>query len=519
VQGGERYERVTLTTPGTVTLRSAGIDFTALRETPGEMQGHFYSSDEELNRIWYASVYTLNLNQLPPGAPTDPGGTNQLHLILDGAKRDRAVWSGDHLISDLTDYYASDPVYARDSDALFLEHPATTAGDLEPAVGDISQPGPLPGACSPDPAIMNTCITWSATYSMVVMSSVYNYYLYTGDLAFVRDHWPAVIRQMAWDAQQVGSDGLFAVSGADDDDWNLESIPGELTYVNAVYVQALDSAAKLAAAIGDGGDAQKWAAAAAAVKSAVNRLLWDPKTGVYDGSTSNRGSVVQDANVTAILAGLAAPARARAITRILAAKLATRFGPAATGTPVPAGYTHDISPFMGSFNLLADFAAGNEPAALATMRQEWGYMLSQDPGGVDWERIQPDGIPAAGAVADSMAHAWSTGPAPALSKYVLGVAPATPGFDGWSIAPRPGDLRWAQGIVPTPHGQITVAWKQTGTRAFVLSIDAPRGTSGTVTLPRLGRKGLIAEDGHLLRRGRLVLRGISGRHTFAWVTR
>jgi hypothetical protein len=87
VSGGERYEKVRLTTPGSVALRSAGIVFTPVRETPSLMRGHFISSDGLLNRIWYAGAYTLNLNQLQPGTATTAGAVDELHLILDGPKR------------------------------------------------------------------------------------------------------------------------------------------------------------------------------------------------------------------------------------------------------------------------------------------------------------------------------------------------------------------------------------------------------------------------------------------------
>jgi alpha-L-rhamnosidase len=515
VSGGERYEKVTLSTPGTVTLRSAGIDFSPLRETPSLMAGHFLSSDGLLNRIWYAGAYTLNLNQLMPGTYVADGGVNRLHLLLDGAKRDRAVWSGDQAISDLTDYYVSDPVYARDSLSLFLTHPATTANFLQLAEGVMSQPGPLPGACTPNPSIQNDgCVTWSASYSVVVIPALYNYYLYAGDLGFVRDHWQAVLRQMQWDAQQVDSNGLFSVNSNNADDWNLESPTGEITYVNAVYVEALQSAAKLASALGDTADAKRWAAAAVAVKDAVNRRLWDQKTGVYDASNSIRGAVVQDANVIAILSGIASPRRARGIVNVLRRALATPYGPI-VATANASGYIRDISPYMGSFNVLADFAAGSERGALALMRQEWGFMISHDPGGVDWERIQPDGVPAGTSgslmLADSSAHAWSTGPTAALSEFVLGVAPAAPGYGRWTIAPHPGGLRWAQGTVPTPHGSISVRWRRPERRRFVLTIAAPRGTSGTVAVPLLDRRGTIARSGRVLWTRGHALRGVRAR--------
>ncbi len=529
IQGGQRYELVELKTPGTVSLSGAGFDFTAPRETPNLMRGHFYSSSVLLNRIWYAGAYTLNLNQMTPGTPVADEGVNQDYLILDGAKRDRAVWSGDHMVSDLTDYYVSDPVYAADSDALFLDHPATTAGEAIPAAGVMSEPGPLPGACSPNPTLADICVTWSASYSLAVIPAVYNYYLYTGDLGYVRDHWQAVLRQMDWDAQQVDHKGLFSISAADDADWNLESISGDLTFVNALYVMALKDAARLAAALGDQDNAAAWDASAAAVTAAVNQQLWNPTTGLYDASTTLRGAAVQDANVIAILAGIATPQRARVILPRLARDLATPYGPAAADARA-TGYVKDISPYMGSFNVFADFANGRTASALALISREWGYMVAHDPGGTVWERIETNGVPASGALADSTAHAWSTGPTSALSEYVLGAAPLTPGFASWTVTPQPGSLTWAQGVIPTPHGSLSVLWKRSR-RTFQLTVAAPSGTSGVVTIPLLGSRTVpIASDGRLVWNGRraigrsgayrsgagVVFPAVTGTHTFAY---
>ena len=493
IQGGERYERISLTSPGQLVLRRVGIRAVAGPAASTGPRGSFRSSDPLLDRIWYAGAYTLGLDQVPPGTVLGPGATTDRHLLVDGAKRDRAVWSGDQLVADLTDYYASDPVYARESLALLLEHPASVAGEWVPTNGTLSSPGPLPGACSPDPAAPTQCFTWSASYSMVVVPALDAYLRYTGDLGFVRRHWSAVERQMAWDAAQVGPDGLVAVTAADDSDWNIEQVPGELTYVNGVYVQALHAAADLATAIGRPDQAATWTLAAGQVSSAVNAQLWDPTTGVYDPSTTERGGVVQDANVLAVLTGIAGPGRATPVLAALDQALQSPYGPLSAAAPAPAGYVQDVSPYMGSLHLFADFDTGRTSAALSLVRQEWGYVVSHDPGGVDWERIQPAGVPAGGQTADSAAHAWSTGPTAALSEYVLGVAPVRPGYATWSIAPQPGDLHWAQGSVPTPHGTIAVRWSRTP-GSFVVTESTPAGTNGTVTVP-LGPDGTIARDG------------------------
>ncbi len=511
LQGGERYERIELTGPGTLVLLGVSIRSAHPGASPNALTGHFLSSDDLLNRIWYAGAYTLNLDELPPGVAVGPGERSDQHLILDGAKRDRAVWSGDQLIAGLTDYYTSDPAYARDSLALLLDHPATSAGEFVVAQGSMTQPGPLPGDCSPNPAVTAPCRSWSASYSMVIMSALDNYYRYTGDLAFVRAHWPAVVRQMAWDAQQVGPDGLMGVSSDNDADWNLEQVSGELTYVNAVYVQALDAAADLAAALGQTGSAAGWSATARHVAAAVNARLWNPGLGVYDPSTTSTGGVVQDANVMAVLSGIAGPGRAGPVLGTLARSLHSPYGPPSVSSPPPPGYTPIVSPFMGSFNVLADFQVRDTAAALSLVAREWGFMIGHDPGGVDWERIELDGVPAGGLNADSSAHAWSTGPTAALSEYVVGVAPTAPGYRRWAIAPQTATLRWAQGSVPTPHGTIAVEWRRSA-GSFVLTESTPHGTTGTVSVPLVTPSGTIARDGTVVWRGGRPAGGVAA-HT------
>jgi hypothetical protein len=87
---------VQLTTPGTLTLTAAGVAFKAYRAGADRYQGWFMSSDDQLNRMWYAGAYTAQLDMVPTGVAscfTTP-------VIFDGAKRDRAVWSGDLMITN-----------------------------------------------------------------------------------------------------------------------------------------------------------------------------------------------------------------------------------------------------------------------------------------------------------------------------------------------------------------------------------------------------------------------------------
>lgn len=485
IEGGQRYVRVTLTRPGRVDLSGAGIVFSGFRGTPERLRGTFESSDRLLNEIWYAGVYTVNLNQVPGEVP----------VLIDGGKRDRKIWAGDLLTSAPTVYYALDPRYVR--------------GSLQ-ALADSGQV-PLPGKCLPDGS---NCRFYSAAYSLAWVIALREYLRFTGDRAFVRSQLPNVFRQLDHSSRRVGPNGLFVVRPGGGRTWNLESLLGEVTYVNGVYAAALVSGAELSQAFGLDGSSLR--ARAAAVKAAVNAQLWNEGLGAYDVSTTLRGPVAQDANLMAILSGIAPPERVAGILGVLETALATPFGPRNVSEPVPEGFRPIVSPFMGGLHLWAEFAAGRDAQALALMRAQWGWMFANDPGGTAWEKIRVDGKLRRRA---SGAHAWSTGATSALSRYVLGAAPATGGWRTWTVAPHPGDVAWAEGRVPTRRGDLRVSWRRSAS-GFRLRVTAPPRTSGTVSIPLYGSDRALTRDGVRVRAERLgdyaVLKDQSGSHTYAW---
>jgi hypothetical protein len=111
LRGGFRYLTLFLTLEGgtaTVNLSdvSLAIGFQPTWRNLRAYQGYFHSNDEQLNRIWYSGAYTLQTNAVPPdtgrwvpmlsagwanNGTLGPGDT----ILVDGAKRDRAVWPGD----------------------------------------------------------------------------------------------------------------------------------------------------------------------------------------------------------------------------------------------------------------------------------------------------------------------------------------------------------------------------------------------------------------------------------------
>jgi alpha-L-rhamnosidase len=66
---------------------------------------------------------------------------------------------------------------------------------------------------------------------------------------------------------------------------------------------------------------------------------------------------------------------------------------------------------------------------------------------------------------------------------VLGVKPAEPGYSRIRIAPQPFNLTWAEGVVPTPRGPVTVSWKLNASGQLDVQYDAPQGCEVEVVFP------------------------------------
>jgi hypothetical protein len=55
-----------------------------------------------------------------------------------------------------------------------------------------------------------------------------------------------------------------------------------------------------------------------------------------------------------------------------------------------------------------------------------------------------------------LCHAWGASPIYLLGKYYLGVKPTAPGYQTYVIEPQLGGLKWMEGAIPTPNGDIKV---------------------------------------------------------------
>ncbi|WP_439657199.1 alpha-L-rhamnosidase-related protein [Lentzea sp. HUAS TT2] len=472
LRGGFRYLTVFLNTSGWADLTGVSLNFTAApgKSNPADYANYFYSSDNLLNRIWYAGAYTVQTNVIasnqgrawpPPQSEWDNGATAGVgnSVLVDGAKRDRTVWPGDLGIAVPTAYASMNELEA-------TRNALTTMYNAQDGNGEIPWSGPpfnLKG---------------SDTYHTWTLHGTALYYNYSADRAWLDSVWERYTRGMQFIIAKIGGSNLLTVTRTQD--WARAGQGGENVQANALLYAALTGGATLANVKGDNALAASYTSRAAALKTAVNSRLWDANAGMYrDNPTSNLHP--QDGNALAVWYGLTdSTAKNTGITQ----KLSTRWNSFGATTPEWGGNVH---PFTGGMEVHAHFTANNDFTALAQMRRTWGYMLDSPIGtkSTFWEGINADGGLAYGGSFMSLAHGWSSGPTSALTFHVLGTAPE-PQVGQYRFVPHPGDLTSAEGRITLPQGQLNAAWSRNpGAGTYTARLTSPGNTTGRIGVPKL----------------------------------
>ncbi|KZP08358.1 glycoside hydrolase family 78 protein [Athelia psychrophila] len=482
--GAENYSAPT----GWVNISSVSLDFTPYLGVPATYEGYFLSSDEQLNRIWYASVYSVELNTDTFLAnSTDPRNAASASLegktvLMDGAKRDRDPYAGDVAVQSLVD---------------FVSHAAGVGSRnvLEDLAAHQRSDGWIP------PASINNYTLPLFDYPAWWAVATANYFLYTGNTAFAAGAWgPLKALMDTWYPSVTNTTtGLLDKSGdtyGSYGDYAFLPRSGQVTYYQGLYIQALRGSAQLAESLGHADEAAEWRQRADGVASAVAEHLWDAGAGTWWDSVGANGSAChsQDAAAFATLAGVGTPAQANSSLGWITATLGRSWGNGMVDADCfGAGTSDRVYAFLGYPEVLARFASDDAAGALEELRRTWGWMVDSNPGNTTWE--------ATGAGGDvenyegnftSLAHGWAAGAAPALSNEVMGVKPTSPGFATYDVIPKPGNLSWVEGIMPTPLGGIAVSWAVAVGGGFSLEVTAPAGTVGRLGVPASGNTTVVS---------------------------
>ncbi|QKX55422.1 uncharacterized protein TRUGW13939_02515 [Talaromyces rugulosus] len=501
LRGGFRYLSLyTLTDNSTISVEidtvELEISFQPTWEDLRAYGGYFDSNDQLLNRIWYASAYTVQTNIVPPStgrvwpAPTEGWSNdaiigNGTGILVDGAKRDRAVWAGDLGIS-----IPSVLVSIGDADsaksALDVQYAHQQPYSQKENTGELPEVGPPISFYGSD------------TYHMTTMIATYDYVLYSNDLKWLRSIWAGYQNAMVYITSKIDdTTGLLNVTGASG--WGRSATDeGYSTIGNMLLYRALISGSELANWLDQPSLATSWQELASILKVAVNSPdnNWDPTAGAFKNTATDDSIFPEDGNSMALYFDGANSSYAARISK----QLTTNWGPIGAVTPELPG---NIVPFVESYEIKGHLAIRETQRALDLMRLSWGWYVS-NPYGTESTMIEGyyedgsfryanDGYDNAGSY-PSHSHAWSSGPVDSLISYVVGMRPTAPGGAQWALAPQFGDLSRAEGGFTTPLGKYSARWilNRSG---YTLEYDVPTNSNGILMLPSRSKLPKIEWDG------------------------
>ena len=372
--------------------------------------GLFRCSDVELNIIWQVSAYTLELTTR--------------EFFMDGIKRDRWTWSGDAIQSYLMNYYLH-------FDSECVKRTIRQLRGKDPVTAHVN-------------TIMDYTFYW--------FKSVHDYYLYTGDIDFIREIYPRMVTLMDYCIERTNAEGLME---GQPDDWifvDWVDFPmhkrGTLCFEQILFAEALRVMAECDRLCNKDSDGYYQKEAERTLKR-VKELFWSPDHHAFlhameDGVMNNQ--ITKFPNMFAIIYGDVSDEESKQVLEHVM-----------LNPDIPRITT----PYMRFYELEALCMMGQQQHVLPEMKAYWGGMLREG-ATTFWEKYNPEekgkqhlamyGRP----YGKSLCHAWGASPLYIIGKYFLGVRPTKPGYEEYEVLPALGGLQWMEGEVPTPFGKISI---------------------------------------------------------------
>jgi len=413
---------------GGVVLEGARIEE---RTCPVRTLGTFRCSDTRLDELYRAGLQTLRLCMLD--------------TYVDCPSRERVLWMDSYLEGLCSSWGMGSTALWRNALYLFAQNRCLT-GELAAAVKAY---GP-----SDNEHVIQI-------YMMYYVCSLADYVRHTGDRRTGEALVDVAMDQFRVLEPFLGKDGLVGERWPSWRfvDWSAMDDGGVSAAINAIYLVMHRKAAELARILQRPGEAEKLEARRLLLAEAYRAAFWDSREGLFADSVRDgkRGEVrSQLSNALAIWANVSTDDEARSIIkRITDPALLLPVTPGdyrntpeftpATGGIVPIG-----TPALATVLVRALFQFGKDNEALDYLVRSWTPLLGNGSFG---EHFGMDSH-------SSMCHGWSASPVMLLPRYVLGIRPLEPGWSVVSITPHTGDLEWAEGSVPTPHGEIQIRWSR-----------------------------------------------------------
>jgi alpha-L-rhamnosidase len=371
---------------------------------PLEMQSHFRSSDERLDLVIPAALRGLQMCAH--------------ETFMDCPYYEQLMYVGDSRLEALTTYViSSDDRLPRKSIRLF---------------GLSRLPDGLTQARYPSRDIQVI-----PPFSLWWIGMVYDYALWRGDRTFVSELLPGVRSTLDAFLVHVQSDNLLkAPDGWNFSDWiadwplgvppdGFSSCSGLLNW-HLVYTLGL--AACLEEWVGDRFLAQRWQSCRDAIVAAISDTFWDERRGLFADDLAHK-HFSEHTQCLALLSGvISGEQQTRTAQNLLGDASLTR---------TTIYFNHYL---FETYRLL------EQPAAFFSRMELWFDLAAH---GFKTTPEQPEPT-------RSDCHGWGTHPLYHYFASLLGIRPASFGFDTVEIKPLPGHLANLSGEMVHPRGKIAV---------------------------------------------------------------
>jgi len=424
-----------------------------------QVDGHFSSSDELLNRI-----HTLIDRAML---------SNMMSVLTDCPHREKLGWL------EQTHLAASSLMYNYDLEALY----AKVADDMQ----DAQQPDGLVPDIAPEFTVFAGGFRDSPEWGSALILSTWKSFQFYGDTGVLRDHYESMRRYASYLERSSGNHLLEYGLG----DWYDigPRAPGESQLTSkgltatAIYYQDLTTMTHIATLLGHVSDATQYREEARQVKEAFNTRFFHPETEEYDSGS-------QTANAMPLVVGLVPePHRAGVLANLVHS---IKNG----GDRVTAG---DI----GFHYVVLALTEGNRPDLLYDMLSRtdtpsYGYQLAHG--------------------ATTLTEAWDANPDSSQNHFMLGHAEewfyrglAGIDFDltrdvDERIKIHPsivGDIRQVTASYRSRLGQIASSW-HLNEAGLDMDVGIPAGVTATLVIPKGFRA--MAVNGGTLRPGAGILK-------------
>ena len=330
-------------------------------------------------------------------------------------------------------------------------------------------------------------------YTQSFLQWVWEYYLQTGDLAFLATNYTALTNIAQYVNRSLNTtDGLITrlYGGTSSSytngiiDWpanmrfgyDMATVTGPgnaSTVINAWAWEDYDIVSRIANELGNTTDSSAYRTMANLLQAAINTNLLNNASGVYvDGllpGGTQSAHFSQHANAFPLSLNIVPAAQQAAVTSLVVS----------SNMSVSA---------LGILQLVRALGEANQGPALLNLytnanQYGWAQILSLG-GTATWESwtANTDGT--------SESHGWGAVGLDGYVRYILGVKPLTAQFDQVQIKPLDfsNSLATASGTLLTDRGAISVEWDRSAT-LYHLAVTIPPNVTATVYVPMAGFAG------------------------------